>query len=88
MAKSRTRERPRWGSYRDAEMMCGLSRWSIWRMGRRGDIRIARWGNTTRIDLDSLDAFLQSRAEDYTRSRMQRQAVASEPRQRGNETRR
>jgi hypothetical protein len=69
MTKAGTRETTRWGTIRDAEMMCHLSRWSLWRMGRRGDIRIARWGNTTRIDLDSLDAFLQSRADEYTANR-------------------
>jgi excisionase family DNA binding protein len=65
-----TTERPRWGTYEDAKTVCGLSRWTLWRLAKKGHIRVARIGRSARVDLDSLAAFLEKRADDYARTRV------------------
>jgi len=68
MTETQTTERSRWGTYEDAERMCGLSRWTLWRLAKDGRIRAARIGGATRLDLDSIEAFLEERAADYARN--------------------
>jgi excisionase family DNA binding protein len=68
MAEVQSTAGPRWGTYADAERMCGLSRWTLWRLARDGKIRAARIGSTTRLDLGSIETFLEERAEEYARS--------------------
>jgi excisionase family DNA binding protein len=68
MTEGQTAARPRWASYAEAERMCGLSRWTLWRLAKAGQIRAARIGNVTRLDLDSIETFLEERAEEYARS--------------------
>jgi excisionase family DNA binding protein len=63
-----TTKRPIWGSYADAERMFGLSRWTFFRLAKGGHIRAARIGGATRLDLASVEAFLEERADEYPRS--------------------
>ena len=70
MTEVQTTTLPQWGTYADAERMCGLSRWTLWRLARDGKIRAARIGSTTRLDLDSIQTFLEERAAAYGRSQV------------------
>lgn len=68
MAEVETKKQPRWGTYEDAAKMCGLSRWRLWRLAKAGHIRAAKVGGATRLDLDSIEAFLDERANEYGRN--------------------
>jgi excisionase family DNA binding protein len=70
LAEVETKKQPRWGTYEDAEKMCGLSRWTLWRLAKAGHIRAAKVGGATRLDLDSLAAFLEEQADKYPRNRV------------------
>jgi excisionase family DNA binding protein len=56
---------PEWGeylSYAAAERYTGVSRSTLWRMLRRGEIRAVKIGASVRIIRSSLDAHLSSHA--------------------------
>lgn len=48
----------KWGTYRQAEEMAGLSRTTLWRLVRTGEIEAAKVGRAVRINLHSLDAYM------------------------------
>ncbi len=56
-------EEQRWVGYPTAEKYCGLSHTSLWRLVRDGSIRSARIGRSVRIDLRSLERFMEERAD-------------------------
>jgi excisionase family DNA binding protein len=66
VAQGTTTQHPQWGTYEDAERLCGLSRWTLWRLAKAGHIRAAKIGGATRLDLDSIERFLDARADTYT----------------------
>ena len=47
-----------WVNYRKAEELSGLSRTTLWRLLRSGDIRAARIGRAVRINRRSLEEYL------------------------------
>lgn len=56
---------PEWGEYLTyamAERYAGLSRSTLWRLLRRGEIRAVRAGASVRIVRESLDAYLTAHA--------------------------
>lgn len=60
-----TRATPKWGaylSYAAAEKYAGLSRSTLWRMLRRGEIKAIKVGASVRIVRASLDAYLEAHA--------------------------
>lgn len=49
----------KWGTYRHAEELSGLSRTTLWRLISAGDIEAAKVGKAVRINLHSLDAYME-----------------------------
>ena len=49
-------------NYPDAEKMTGLSRQTIWKFVKEGEIQASHVGRAVRIDVESLRAFMKSRA--------------------------
>jgi excisionase family DNA binding protein len=56
-----------WLKYPDAERYCGLSRVTLWRAAKRGELEIIRVGRAVIISRRELDRFIQSHAEEVTR---------------------
>jgi excisionase family DNA binding protein len=56
---------PLWASYAEAERLFGLSRTTFWRLLRNGRIRTARVGRSVRLDVRSIEQFLEERSEDF-----------------------
>ncbi len=52
----------RWVSYPTCERYSGLSHTTIWRLAKSGEIRSARIGRSVRIDLRSLERFMESKS--------------------------
>ena len=52
---------PRYVSYVLAERMFGLSRTTLWRMLKAGEIEGVRVGRTLRLSVASIEAFLETR---------------------------
>jgi excisionase family DNA binding protein len=50
--------RPEWISYRDAMMITGLSRVTLWKMTRDGLIPASRQGRAVRLHRKSIDALM------------------------------
>lgn len=48
----------KWGTYRQAEEMSGLSRTTLWRLISSGEVEAAKVGRAVRINLQSLDAYM------------------------------
>ena len=59
----------RWATYAEITRDYGLSRWSLLRLAKRGDLRAAKLGNRVFIDLTSLDSLLERRASAYASGR-------------------
>lgn len=57
--------RPVWASYADAEDMYGLSRTTLWRLLKSGEIRGARVGRSVRIECQSVESYLERQAADF-----------------------
>ena len=55
----RTRMTPKWGTYKQAEDHSGLSRTTLWRLVRAGEVEAAKVGRAVRINLESLDAYME-----------------------------
>jgi excisionase family DNA binding protein len=54
---------PTWLTYRDAEQLVGLSRWTLLRLSDRGQIKTVRVGRAVRINRNSLEEYLERRAD-------------------------
>ncbi len=50
--------RRKWGTYRQAEEMSGLSRTTLWRLISSKEVEAAKVGRAVRINLHSLDAYM------------------------------
>ena len=48
-------------NYPDAERMTGLSRVTLWKHVKAGEIKAAHVGRAVRINVESLRAFMESR---------------------------
>jgi excisionase family DNA binding protein len=48
-----------WLSYEEARRMVGLSRTTLYRLARSGEIRAAQIGRSVRLDRSSLEQFMQ-----------------------------
>jgi excisionase family DNA binding protein len=53
--------RPEYVNYPDAERMTGLSRVTLWKYVKAGEIEASHVGRAVRINVDSLRAFMKSR---------------------------
>ena len=54
--------RPEYVNYPDAERMTGLSRVTIWKHVKTGEIKASHVGRAVRINVESLRVFMESRA--------------------------
>lgn len=59
-------EEQRWADYATCQKYSGLSHTTLWRLVKSGDIRSAKIGRSVRIDLRSLEAFMEKRAHSLT----------------------
>ena len=57
--------RPIWASYDEARRLFGLSRTTLWRLLQDGHIRGARVGRSVRLDVRSIETYLEGRAEHF-----------------------
>ena len=58
-----------WLSYREAEMLTGLSRTTLWRLiVKEGCVKHARIGRAVRISRSSLEAYMDGAAADVSRN--------------------
>lgn len=48
-----------WVTYRQAEELSGLSRTTLWRLVRAGEVKAAKVGRAVRINCGSLDAYMR-----------------------------
>ena len=55
---------PTWLTYRDAEQLVALSRWTLLRLSDRGQIKTARVGRAVRINRRSLEDYLERQVEE------------------------
>ncbi len=55
----RTETIHKWGTYRQAEELSGLSRTTLWRLVSAGEVEAAKVGRAVRINLESLDAYMR-----------------------------
>lgn len=51
-----------WVTYRQAEEISGLSRTTLWRLMRAGEVEAAKVGRAVRINRQSLDAYMKRSA--------------------------
>jgi len=56
-------EQQRWAEYPAAERYSGLSHTTLWRLVRSGEIRSAKIGRSVRIDMRSLERFMEAASE-------------------------
>jgi excisionase family DNA binding protein len=56
-----TEVRAEYVNYPDAERMTGLSRVTIWKHVKAGEIKASHVGRAVRINVESLRAFMESR---------------------------
>ncbi len=54
-----TAVRAEWLKYEEAERLTGLSRVTLWRLHRSGELKIARVGRSVRINRASLEEFME-----------------------------
>ena len=59
-----TEIQPTWITYEEAQRLVGLGRTTLWRLAGAGEIRTARVGRAVRINVESLEAYMQRAAED------------------------
>lgn len=55
----RTEVKREWVTYRQAEELSGLSRTTLWRLVRAGEVEAAKVGRAVRIHRESLDAYMR-----------------------------
>ena len=55
-----------WFSYLEAEQFAGLSRTTMWRLVRSGEVKAARVGRLVRINRRSLEQYLERAAGNPT----------------------
>jgi excisionase family DNA binding protein len=61
--------RREWLSYRECEMLAGLSRTTLWKLINAGEIEAARVGRAVRLSRQSLTAYMRRAAENPSPSR-------------------
>jgi excisionase family DNA binding protein len=59
--KQATEVRAEYMNYPDAERMTGLSRVTLWKHVKTGEIKASHVGRAVRINVESLRAFMESR---------------------------
>ncbi len=59
-----TEIKPTWVSYEEAQRLVGLGRTTLWRLASTGEIRTARVGRAVRINVESLETYMQRAAEE------------------------
>ncbi len=56
--------KPEWITYEEAQRLVGLSRTTLWKLVRSGEIEAARVGRAVRISSASLTAYMKGSVED------------------------
>jgi len=56
-----------WLTYPEAQRLTSLGRTTLWALISCGEIRAARVGRAVRISRRSLEEYMESRTEDFTR---------------------
>jgi excisionase family DNA binding protein len=59
-----TEIKPTWVSYEEAQRLVGLGRTTLWRLASTGEITTAKVGRAVRINVESLEAYMQRAAKD------------------------
>lgn len=63
-----TEIKPMWVSYEEAQRLVGLGRTTLWQLASTGDIKTARVGRAVRINVASLEAYMERAAGEVTAS--------------------
>jgi excisionase family DNA binding protein len=59
-----TEIKPTWVSYEEAQRLVGLGRTTLWRLASTGEITTAKVGRAVRINVESLEGYMQRAAKD------------------------
>jgi len=59
-----TEIKPTWVSYEEAQRLVGLGRTTLWRLASTGEITTAKVGRAVRINVESLETYMQRAAKD------------------------
>jgi excisionase family DNA binding protein len=62
-----TRVEPAWITYSDAEQLVGLSRVTLWRLVKSGEVKSASIGRARRISRQSLEDYLERQASEASK---------------------
>lgn len=63
-----TEMKPSWVSYEEAQRLVGLGRTTLWRLASTGQIKTARVGRAVRINVASLEEYMERVSEDLVGS--------------------
>lgn len=63
-----TEIKPTWVTYEEAQRLTSLGRTTLWRLASTGEIKTARVGRAVRINAASLEAYMESVAEEVVGS--------------------
>jgi excisionase family DNA binding protein len=63
-----TEIKPTWVTYEEAQRLTSLGRTTLWRLASTGEIKTARVGRAVRINVASLEAYMESVAEEVVAS--------------------
>lgn len=59
-----TEIKPTWVGYEEAQRLVGLGRTTLWRLASTGEIKTARVGRAVRINVESLEDYMQRAAKE------------------------
>lgn len=63
-----TEIKPTWITYEEAQRLTSLGRTTLWRLASTGEVKTARVGRAVRINVASLEAYMESVAEEIVAS--------------------
>jgi len=58
-----TKIKPEWITYEEAQLLVALSRTTLWRLAKSGEIKTAQVGRAVRINRESLEGYMEHAAE-------------------------
>jgi excisionase family DNA binding protein len=59
---------PTWVTYEEAQRLTSLGRTTLWRLASTGEIKTARVGRAVRINVASLEAYMEGASEEAVAS--------------------
>lgn len=60
--------KPTWVTYEEAQRLTSLGRTTLWRLASTGELKSARVGRAVRINVASLEAYMESVADEVVAS--------------------